>query len=140
MVPMPSSRLQASRKALFSVALPLVSFALGITVEAFQRSENITGWTLWVDNIAAACLLGLVVFFYERRRERELVRKLQVIELMNHHVRNALQPIMYVPYSQDQQQQLSAIQDAVRRIDWALREILPGSGENVAPPQRETAA
>jgi len=82
----------------------------------------------------------LVVFFYERRRERELIRKLQVIELMNHHVRNALQPIMYVPYSQDQQQQLTAIQDAVRRIDWALREILPGDREAAAQPQRESAA
>jgi hypothetical protein len=98
------------------------------------------GWALWVDNIAAALLLGLVVYLYERRRERELVRKLQVIELMNHHVRNALQPIMYVPYSQDQQQQLNTIQDAVRRIDWALREILPGDRENASAPSQPTAA
>jgi Na+/melibiose symporter-like transporter len=69
---MPSNRVSASRKALFSVALPLLSFALGILVEALERRESITGWTLWIDNIAAALLLGLVVFFYERRRERSL--------------------------------------------------------------------
>ena len=134
------SKVQASRKALVSAALALMSFGFGILVETLERQQSITGWTLWIDNIAAAFLLGLVVFFYERRRERELVRKLQVIELMNHHVRNALQPIMYVPYSQDQKQQLTAIQDAVRRIDWALREILPGDREAAAQPQRESAA
>jgi len=137
---MVSNRVRASRKALFSVALPLLSFVLGILVETLERRQSITGWPLWIDNIAAALLLGLVVLFYERRRERELIRKLRVIELMNHHVRNALQPIMYVPYSQDQQQQLNAIQDAVHRIDWALREILPGEREEATPPSREDAA
>lgn len=132
--------LRASRKALVSMVLTLVSFGLGVLVETLERQHSITGLTFWIDNIAAAFFLGLVVFFYERRRERELVKRLQVIELMNHHVRNALQPIMYVPYSQDQQQQLSAIQDAVRRIDWALREILPGGLEQAVPPQRENAA
>jgi len=123
------------RKALVSVLLAFVSFSLGIIVEASQRHEGITGWSLWTDNIAAALLLGLVVFFYERRRERELIRKLQVIELMNHHVRNALQPVMYLPYSQDQEMQLNTIRDAVQRIDWALREILPGHEveENTQP-------
>lgn len=114
------------RKGLLSVLLAFVSFSLGMIVEALQRHEGITGWTLWIDNFAAALLLGLVVFFYERRSERELIRKLQVIELMNHHVRNALQPVMYLPYSQDQEMQLNTIRDAVHRIDWALLEILPG--------------
>lgn len=132
--------LRASRKAVLSVILALVSFGLGAVVEGLERQHSITGLTFWIDNIAAAVLLGVVVFFYERRRERELVKKLQIIEMMNHHVRNALQPIMYVPYSQDQQQQLTAIRDAVRRIDWALREILPGEREQAASSQRESAA
>ena len=137
---MSSSRVRESRKALVSVVLALLSFGLGILVETLERQHSITGLTFWIDNIAAAFLLGLVVFFYERRRERELVKKLQIIELMNHHVRNALQPIMYVPYAQGQQEQLTAIQDAVRRIDWALREILPGGPQQAVPPQRESAA
>lgn len=131
---------RANRKALFSVMLPLLSFLLGILIEALERHESITGWTLWIDNFAAALLLGLVVFVYERRRERELVGKLRVIELMNHHVRNALQPVMYIPYSQDRQQQLNTIRDAVNRIDWALREILPGTSQNDSSPPRQNAA
>ena len=132
---MPQKASVSFRKGLLSVLLAFVSFSLGMIVEAFQRHEGITGWTLWIDNIAAALLLGLVVFFYERRRERELIRKLQVIELMNHHVRNALQPVMYLPYSQDQEMQLNTIREAVQRIDWALREILPGHEDEESPSQ-----
>jgi len=114
------------RKTLLSVLLAFISFTLGLTVEA-QRQEGIHGLTLWIDNIVAALLLGIVVFAYERRRGKELIRKLEVIARMNHHVRNALHQVMYLPYSKDQEQQLSTIRDAVQRIDWALREILPGS-------------
>jgi len=137
---MSSNGARANRKALFNVTLPLLSFLLGILIEALERHESISGWALWIDNIAAALLLGLVVFFYERRQKRELVKKLRMIELMNHHVRNALQPVMYIPYSQDQQQQLNTIRDAVNRIDWALREILPGTPHEDFSPPRHTAA
>lgn len=131
--------LSRNRKATISVILAFVSFCLGTLVEALQLAQGIRGWTLVVDNLAAAILLGMVVFIYERHRERELMRRLQVIELMNHHVRNALQPVMYLPYSDDQQQQLNMIRDAVHRIDWALREILPGSSEG-GPPSKDAVA
>jgi len=127
------------RKAILSVILTLLSFFLGVSINALGRMTGAPGWSIWVDDISGAVLLGLVVFVYERRRERELVRKLQVIELMNHHVRNALQPVMYLPYSQDQELQMNTVRDAVKRIDWALREILPGSSP-VEPPSRITAA
>jgi hypothetical protein len=50
-----------------------------------------------------------------------------VISAMNHHVRNALQTIAYVPYT-EQAKQMLLIQQAVNRIQWALNEILPGEG------------
>jgi len=127
------------RKAILTVILTLVSFFLGVSINALGRLTDAPGWSIWVDDISGAVLLGLVVFVYERRREKELLRKLRVIELMNHHVRNALQPVMYLPYSHDQELQLNTIRDAVQRIDWALREILPGSSP-AEPPSRITAA
>jgi hypothetical protein len=51
---------------------------------------------------------------------------LKTIELMNHHVRNALQVIVDSAYLHGHAQQLDEIQMSVKRIDWALREILPG--------------
>jgi hypothetical protein len=127
------------RKAILSVVLTLVSFFLGVSINAVGRMTGAPGWSIWVDDLSGAVLLGLVVFVYERRRERELLRKLQVIELMNHHVRNALQPVMYLPYSQDQELQMKTLREAVQRIDWALREILPGSAA-AEPPSQTSAA
>jgi hypothetical protein len=51
---------------------------------------------------------------------------MHVIAEMNHHVRNALQPIMYSPYLKEQAEQVRTIQEGTRRIEWALREVLPG--------------
>jgi hypothetical protein len=44
---------------------------------------------------------------------------------MNHHVRNALQAISYSPYA-EHEKQMKLIAESVSRIEWALREILPG--------------
>jgi hypothetical protein len=131
--PMQKKPAVSSRKAILSVILTFACFSLGVTVEAVLRHEGVRGWPLWIDNVGAALMLGLVVILYERRRERELIRKLQVIELMNHHVRNALQPVMYLPHFQDQQLQLNTIRESVQRIDWALREILPGAADEAEP-------
>ena len=48
------------------------------------------------------------------------------IELMNHHVRNALQTIVSSAYAHRHARQLEGIRTSVKRIEWALREILPG--------------
>jgi hypothetical protein len=68
----------------------------------------------------------LIVFFYERQQYKNVARNLRMIAAMNHHVRNALQSIIYVPYSPTQADQVKVIQASVERIQWALREILPG--------------
>jgi hypothetical protein len=54
---------------------------------------------------------------------------------MNHHVRNALQTISYSPYT-EQEKQIRMIAESVSRIEWALREVLPGdasTSSSVAP-------
>jgi hypothetical protein len=57
---------------------------------------------------------------------------------MNHHIRNALQVIV-ARASLDQQAkpELRQIDDAVARIDWALREILPRSTADEPVPRLE---
>src|SRR5262245_59167030 len=79
-----------------------------------------------VDDICGATVVGLFVYRYERGRARYLRERLKTIELMNHHVRNAMQVIIDSVYVHGHAQQLAEIQNSVKRIDWALREILPG--------------
>ncbi|MFI5104607.1 MAG: hypothetical protein ACHP79_06760, partial [Terriglobales bacterium] len=70
------------------------------------------------------------VFTYEQRQYRATMEKIRVIAGMNHHVRNALQAISYAPYT-EQAKQIKMISESVSRIEWALREVLPGESEPV---------
>jgi hypothetical protein len=63
-----------------------------------------------------------------------------MIAEMNHHVRNALQPIIYSPFLPEQTEQIRIIQEGTRRIEWALKEVLPRSEEDTPPPKSESAA
>ncbi len=60
-----------------------------------------------------------------RERHRLMVARMQVIAEMNHHIRNALSPISLSLDETENQHLNHVISDAVDRIDWALREILP---------------
>jgi hypothetical protein len=96
-----------------------------------------------LDDVVIGAITGLVVFAYEQRRQREVLKKISVIAAMNHHVRNALQSISYAPYA-EQARQIQLIKDSVQRIQWALREILPGEmeeselQENIAGPPSQS--
>jgi hypothetical protein len=65
---------------------------------------------------------------------------MRIIAEMNHHVRNALQPIIYSPFLQEQAEQIRTIQEGTRRIEWALREVLPGEVEPTAPESKSRPA
>jgi hypothetical protein len=60
-----------------------------------------------------------------RERHRLTVARMQVIAEMNHHIRNALSPVSLSLDATENQQLNRVISEAVDRIDWALREILP---------------
>ena len=113
--------------SLKSIALGLAVFFLGSMSAAWLTLHNVHGWLAFVDNFLAGIAAGLIVLLYERWREREVDKKLRTIRLMNHHVRNALQIISAA--SVDDAERPTMVQDAVRRIEWALREVLPGEIE-----------
>jgi len=79
-----------------------------------------------LDDSCGGIIAGLLIYRLEHNRAKYLNEKLKTIELMNHHVRNALQVIIDSAYLHGHAQQLDEIQTSVKRIDWALREILPG--------------
>jgi hypothetical protein len=60
-------------------------------------------------------------------RRENVAARLKTIADMNHHIRNALQTIQFSAYSTKDQQTIAEITDAVERIQWALREVLPGT-------------
>ena len=84
-----------------------------------------------MDDALVGVGVGLLVFLYERRQRHNLIRKLEVIRMMNHHVRNSLQVISLASGAQHEDH-ANKVQDAVERIEWALREVLPGQREDIS--------
>jgi hypothetical protein len=115
------------RRISFSFLLGFGLFVLGAGLQGVLQQRGITRTSIYLDDLVLGVLAGLMAFAYEHRRSRELRQKLAVISAMNHHVRNALQTISYVPYT-EQAKQMLLIQQSVNRIQWALKEILPGEG------------
>lgn len=116
------------RRISFSFLLGFGLFLLGALLQLALEQRGITRASLYLDDLLLGLLAGLMAFAYEHRRSKEVRQKLLVISSMNHHVRNALQTISYVPYT-EQAKQMMLIQQSVNRIQWALREILPGEGD-----------
>ena len=84
-----------------------------------------------IDDVIIGVLTAVVIFVYEQRRYRVIMEKIHTISAMNHHVRNALQTISYSPYT-EQEKQIRMIAESVGRIEWALREVLPGQAEDAS--------
>ena len=114
------------RRAAYSFGLGCGIFLLGVTLRTLLDNWGVSGVTAVVDDLLIGILSGFLVFAYERHLHKLILEKMRVISEMNHHVRNALQPIMYSPYLKEQAEQVRTIQEGTRRIEWALREVLPG--------------
>lgn len=113
-------------RAVYSFSLGFGIFLLGVTLRALLDNLGVTGVTAAVDDLLIGLFAGILVFAYEHHQHKLILEKMRVISEMNHHVRNALQPIMYSPYLNEQAEQVRTIQEGTRRIEWALREVLPG--------------
>ena len=118
-----------------SVLIGFVIAVSGTTLESIFDHHSVFNPES-LDDIIVGVMAAVIAFAYEQRRYRATMDKVRVIASMNHHVRNALQAISYAPYA-EQEKQMQMIREAVARIQWALREILPGEVE--APENSFTA-
>jgi len=121
-----TSRTFRLNRGAISFAVGVGVFLLSAAIEGSLHAFNIHGIWEWADNCASALATGLIVYLYERRQYRKHLARLRVIADMNHHVRNALQSIVFVAGGTvPQEQQLKVIWDSVHRIQWTLTEVLP---------------
>ena len=118
------------RSALWKATL-LFIFVSGILIAADQLSTRLglDGSQRIVDDLLGGLITGSIFYLYERHRLRRFSEHLHVIDLMNHHIRNALHPLMFVRDEPEGKAQMKLVEECVRRIDWALREVLPGKSE-----------
>ena len=97
-----------------------------------------------ISNIFVGLVAGLLAYVLavrEQQRQDYVEKRLRVISDMNHHIRNALQVISF--YTSEDKEKQAAMSDAVERIQWALREVLPqlpAPGVESDAPKTVTAA
>lgn len=119
--------------ALAGTAVALVDYLLALWMAAHGLHAELT----WMDELLLGIFTGALVFVIELLHDRERQRmneKLRTIELMNHHVRNALQSIMDSAYIHGN---FDEIRKPVNRIGWALEEVLSGQRLDKDEPYRD---
>lgn len=81
-----------------------------------------------LDDIAIGCLGGGLLFFagaLKGERDSRLQERLTLVAELNHHVRNALTTIVLYSEYPDLGQRLQRTTEAVDRIEWVLRDLVP---------------
>ena len=77
-----------------------------------------------VFGVIVTCLVAKLTQM-AREQYRAAIARMQVIDEMNHHIRNALAPIALAVDVIENEHLIRIISDWVYRIDWAFRQILP---------------
>jgi hypothetical protein len=129
---------------LTAIAAGLVTFAAVYGIDAFLARIKLPAEATILDEILLGILAGGLVIAIQRQTElRHHRHKIAVMKEMNHHIRNALQTIIYITFDASDRNAAEKVRDAAKRIEWALREVLPAepcdSEENAkwppAPPK-----
>ncbi len=130
-----------SRDIFIFLMIVLVVGAIGLGFDQLLVKEGVHRLDIIaLSNGLTGIAAGLLYFQITRiERERRIAtqERLRTIADMNHHIRNALQVIAYASTATDQAQSVKLIDQSVERIEWALREVLPG---HVTPEARHPAA
>jgi uncharacterized membrane protein (DUF485 family) len=129
-----SSKTQLVLRYVFVV---LIVWTVGFGFDRLLARDGVTRTEILVLSNFLTGLVTAYLFYTLARTERirrEVVReRLRTIAEMNHHIRNALQVITYATAVGKDDESVELIRSSVERIEWALREVLPGQ---VAAPEQ----
>ena len=123
------------------LALLLVAVSSYVLEVRLHRNGIPSRDLILLSSFLVGLVAGALVYFLsvrERQRRAYVDCRLRVIAEMNHHVRNALQVITF--YSRKGEKQEVGVVEAVERIQWALREVLPQLPESPAEMNAETSS
>jgi hypothetical protein len=130
-----------TKSILSGLVVALVVFAVDAGLEYLLLANSVShSWTLFISDTVAAAVVAFFAsytFTLHRQREAEVRERVERIVEMNHHVRNALQVITYWSLAERDKKEVELIRQAVDRIEWALREVLPSGLGRSVPPRRE---
>jgi hypothetical protein len=125
---------KSQRSSLWSAAvLFIVVSALLIAVDQLSLRFGLDGSRRIADDLFGGLVAASIFHLYERQRLRRFNQQLHTIDLINQHIRNVLQPLVFATQGAEPDGQMM-VEECVRHIDWALREGLPGEPHHHSAP------
>jgi hypothetical protein len=97
-----------------------------IIVHGLLTSMGLRAEATYLDDLLVAIVVALLVLALEAQHEAAMrvQRERSLLTLgLNHHIRNALQTIVYAASTVPDKHQAELLKDAAKRIEWALREV-----------------
>ena len=120
----------ARKSGLLTLIVIVVVTGLGFLLNLLLFHEGIPRKDLMlVSSLITGVVAGWLFYQFlrnERAKQEAMQQRIHTVAELNHHIRNALQVIRYAggAKSSSDATQLQLINEAVARIDWALREVL----------------
>jgi hypothetical protein len=132
------SRDSKARLVLLCLFVVLLVWIVGFGFDRLLARDGVTRTDILLTSNALTGIVAGFLFYsltnIERVRRNALRERLRTIAEMNHHIRNSLQVITYATATQKNTESMELIRSSVERIEWALREVLPGHVEPPAAP------
>ncbi|MGI9102039.1 MAG: hypothetical protein ACR2IF_06305 [Terriglobales bacterium] len=135
--------LERERLLMLTRSLWLISGGIGalmfigsVAFDYMLLQHRETPAAILVSNGLVALLAAALVFTllsYGREQRRRILERLETLNEVNHHIRNALQSLAFAAGALRDRKEGPAISEAITRIQWALREVLPKVEPNYEP-------
>ena len=127
---------QRARRPLMMLTreLWLIAAVPGVTVFGASMAldwlllEHRAPLAIALSNVLVATLAGALVYTllaYGRRQRRLVMARIEALNEVNHHIRNALQSIAFSTASLKNRKEGDEVSEAIARIQWTLHEVLP---------------
>jgi hypothetical protein len=127
-------------KLLFCLAVGSIAGSIGLVLDILLLSRGMPKLgILLLSNLITGALAGTLLLrlkIWRMEKRRVIEDRLSTIADMNHHVRNALAVVAYYGTEGANATRAQLVSQAVKRIEWALREILP-RGWNMSEGHRQ---
>ncbi len=130
-----------ARLILLCCFVMLLVWSVGFGFDRLLARDGVTRTDILVTSNALTGIVAGFLFYsltnVERLRRNTLRERLRTIAEMNHHIRNSLQVITYASATPKNTESVEMIRTSVERIEWALREVLPGHIEPHSTPAEQ---
>jgi hypothetical protein len=123
---------------LIAGAVGLVMFVASVGFDLILLKHQETPAAIVISNGLVALLAAMLVFTllaYGRHQRRLVMERMEALNEVNHHIRNALQALAFTEGALKGTKEGVTVSESIQRIQWALLEVLPKVEPSYEPLQ-----